>query len=71
MKGLFQRSIDNKEKILIFYIDSKNQVTQRYVRVISMDDNSIVAFCYWRKKVRTFKLENILSAEQVKKRVGA
>lgn len=71
MKGLFQRSIENKEKIVIFYIDSKNNVTQRYVRVISMDDNCIVAFCFWRKKVRTFKFENILSAGPINKRVGA
>ncbi|MFS0674241.1 hypothetical protein [Ornithinibacillus sp. 179-J 7C1 HS] len=71
MKGLFLRSIENKEKIIIFYMDSKSQVTQRFVRVISMRDESIVAFCYWRKKIRTFKLENILSAGPVRKKLGA
>ncbi|GIO26371.1 hypothetical protein J43TS3_09820 [Ornithinibacillus bavariensis] len=71
MKGLFQQSIDNKEKIVIFYIDNNNNVTQRFIRVISMNGNTIVAFCYWRKKVRTFKLENILSAGPNRKRVGA
>ncbi|WP_339213972.1 hypothetical protein [Ornithinibacillus sp. FSL M8-0202] len=71
MKGLFHRSIENKEKIVIVYIDSKNNVTQRYVRVISMDDDSIVAFCFWRKKVRTFKFENILSAGPIRRKLGA
>ncbi|MFS0672061.1 hypothetical protein AB1K81_02570 [Ornithinibacillus sp. 179-J 7C1 HS] len=71
MKGLFQRSIENKEKIVIFYIDNKNNVTQRFIRVISMDDNSIVALCYWRKKVRNFGFENILSAGPINKKVGA
>ncbi|WP_255247456.1 hypothetical protein [Paucisalibacillus globulus] len=71
IKGLFLRTIENKKKIVIFYIDNKNQVTQRYVRIISMDDSSIVAFCYWRKQIRTFMLENILSAGPIRKKVGA
>ncbi|HAM81825.1 hypothetical protein [Ornithinibacillus bavariensis] len=71
MIGLFQRSIENREKIIIFYIDNKNQVTQRYIQVINMNTQSLTAFCYWRKKVRTFKLENILSAGPIRKKVGA
>ncbi|GIO28647.1 hypothetical protein [Ornithinibacillus bavariensis] len=71
MIGLFQRSIENREKIIIFYIDNKNQVTQRYIQVISMNTQSLIAFCFWRKKVRTFKLENILSAGPIRKKVGA
>lgn len=69
MKGLFLRSIENKEIISIIYIDSKNQVTQRIVRVISMNDDSTVAICYWRKQVRTFKLENILSTGPIRNRL--
>lgn len=69
--NLFNRSLQHKEKIMIFYIDSNNVVTQRIVRVISINDDSIVAFCFYRKKVRTFKLNNILSAGPVNKRVGA
>lgn len=61
MKGLFKRSIENKEKIIIFYIDSNGKVTQRYVRVLKMYDSHILVYCYYRKKVRTLKLDNILS----------
>jgi predicted DNA-binding transcriptional regulator YafY len=71
MRGLFLRSIDRKEKIVIFYMDRNHQVTQRYIRVISLQDQSLVAYCYWRKKLRTFKLDNILSAGPVQKKVGA
>ncbi|KPH76060.1 WYL domain-containing protein [Oceanobacillus caeni] len=67
MKGLFQRSIDNKEKIIIFYMDSNNQVTERYIRVLKLHDNYILAYCYYRKQVRTFKLDNILSAGPIRK----
>ena len=69
--NLFNRSLQQKEKIMIFYIDNSNNVTQRIVRVISINADSIVAFCFYRKKVRTFKLNNILSAGPVNKRVGA
>ncbi|MEN2768501.1 hypothetical protein [Ornithinibacillus xuwenensis] len=71
MRGLFLRSIDRKEKIVIFYMDRNHQVTQRYIRVISIQDQSLVAYCYWRKKLRTFKLDNILSAGSLQKKVGA
>jgi predicted DNA-binding transcriptional regulator YafY len=71
MKGLFLRSIENKEKIIIFYVDSKNIVSQRYIRVIRMNEDSIVAFCYLRKKIRTFNMQNILSAGVLRRNIGA
>ncbi|WP_068672265.1 hypothetical protein [Oceanobacillus sp. Castelsardo] len=67
MKGLFQRSIDNKEKIIIFYMDRDNKVTERYIRVMKLQNDYALAYCYYRKKVRTFKLDNILSAGQTRK----
>lgn len=71
MQGLFYRSIEQKEKIIIFYINSDNQVTQRFIRVLKVNANHIMAYCYYRKQVRSFKLDNILSAGPIKQRVGA
>ncbi|GGA72366.1 hypothetical protein [Ornithinibacillus halotolerans] len=71
MNGLFLRSKENKIPIVIYYIDSQNNITQRTIRVVNIHDNFITAYCYLRKKVRTFKYENILSADTVRKRVGA
>ncbi|MBP1969116.1 putative DNA-binding transcriptional regulator YafY [Virgibacillus natechei] len=71
MKGLLTRSVESKEKMVIFYIDSRGQVTQRYIRVLQVNDGLILAYCYYRKEVRVFKLDNILSAGPIKKRVGA
>jgi predicted DNA-binding transcriptional regulator YafY len=67
MKGLFIRSMERKEKIVVFYMDSDNNVTERYVRVLKMNDNHILVYCYYRKKVRTLKLDNILSCGPVRK----
>lgn len=67
MKGLFDRSMKSNETIMIFYIDKENSVTQRYIRVISIHEDFLTAYCYWRKQVRHFKLENILSAGPVRR----
>ncbi|WP_087973233.1 hypothetical protein [Oceanobacillus rekensis] len=71
MKRLFIRSIQNKEKIVIFYIDQENKVTQRYIRIISIHDHSVLAYCYYRKGVRSFRKDHILSCGPIKKGVGA
>lgn len=71
MNIILNRSLQHNEKIMIFYMDSAGNVTQRYIKVNSINENTIVAYCYWRKKVRTFKLDNILSAGPSNKRMGA
>lgn len=71
MIGLFTRAIANKEKIVLLYIDQNNCITQRFVRVLKMKHDSILVFCYYRKKVRTLKLDNILSAAVMNGKIGA
>ncbi|GAA0434259.1 hypothetical protein GCM10008934_24620 [Virgibacillus salarius] len=50
MKGLLNRSAENKLKIIIFYTDSNNNVRERYIRVLEVNDKSIMAYCFYRKK---------------------
>jgi len=71
MKGLFLRSMEAKEKIIIFYIDGDHKITERCIHVLKWNDTHILAYCHYRKKIRTFKLENILSAGPMKKKEGA
>ncbi|CEI80602.1 hypothetical protein J18TS1_37940 [Oceanobacillus oncorhynchi subsp. incaldanensis] len=71
MIGLLHHSLDKKEKIMIYYIDRHNNVTQRVIRVVGIDDKRILAYCYYKKQVRSFKIENILSIGCVKRSVGA
>ncbi|WP_373895734.1 hypothetical protein [Virgibacillus sp. CBA3643] len=68
MNGLLINAVEHKEKIVVFYIDAKNNVTERVIRVISIDEDTIVAYCYYRKQVRMFKLGNILAAGSVRKK---
>lgn len=71
MNGVFKRSMETKQKIVVFYMDGNQQITQCFIRVLKMDDTLVLAYCYYRKSVRTFKRENILSAGPTKKKVGA
>lgn len=71
MVGLLNKSLYEKEKIMIYYMDSKGKVSQRIIRVVGVDDKRVLAYCYYRKQVRSFKMENILSCGQVKRSVGA
>lgn len=71
MKGLFLRSIQQKQKITIYYMDRNNHITQRSIRVLRMHDDYIIAYCYYRRKVRMFKFASILSAGEPENTQGA
>lgn len=71
MIGVLNSSLVRKEKIMIYYMDSQSQVTQRIIRVVEFKGNSILAYCYYRNQVRSFKLENILSYGKVRRSIGA
>ncbi|OEH53466.1 hypothetical protein AQ616_17370 [Oceanobacillus sp. E9] len=71
MKGLLENSKELKSKIMIYYIDTNNEVTQRIISVVEIKREHVIAYCHYRKQVRSFKFENILSCVPVKRRVGA
>jgi predicted DNA-binding transcriptional regulator YafY len=71
MKGIFLRALEEKERIIMMYLDRNNQLTERVVRVIKMNGDAVLVFCYYRKQLRTFNINNILSAGPIKRRVGA
>ena len=51
--------------IEMIYIDAKGKLTHRHVRVISVQDDHLVAFCYLRREVRRFTIINIFGAVKV------
>ncbi|WP_152654519.1 hypothetical protein [Oceanobacillus sp. CFH 90083] len=60
-KGIFE----------MIYLAADQRVTQRFIRVIEVHEKDILAYCYYRKQLRLFKLENILSIQKVNRRAGA
>ncbi|WP_072890726.1 hypothetical protein [Ornithinibacillus halophilus] len=71
MNNLYLQSKQRKQNLMIFYMDQSNNITQRIIRVVDIKENAIVAFCYYRKQVRTFKINNILSVAPTGKKIGA
>ncbi|AUJ23232.1 MULTISPECIES: hypothetical protein [Virgibacillus] len=71
MNSMLQWSKENKQKLVLFYMDQNNRVTQRFIRVIEIYEDSFIAFCFYRKQVRRFKFSYILSCARVKRRGSA
>src|SRR5690625_188818 len=71
MKAFIMNAMQTKATIVIYYLDRHGKITQRYIRVLQLTEDHVLAFCFYRKKVRTFKLENMLSADKIRKRTGA
>lgn len=68
MEGLLNRALTEKQKLEMIYIDSEGNMSQRVVRIVDVRNDSILAYCYFRKEVRSFKRDNILSVGLFKDR---
>lgn len=55
MDGLFARSLDKNEKLVVIYMDSRGEVSQRSIRVMDIRGEDILVHCFAREKVRTLK----------------
>jgi predicted DNA-binding transcriptional regulator YafY len=60
---LIESALANQRPIEIVYQDEKKVLTQRIIRVRNIVSGLVVAFCYYRRENRTFKLDEILSAQ--------
>jgi predicted DNA-binding transcriptional regulator YafY len=60
---LLETALNDKCPVEIIYEDDKGNLTHRTIRVRNIVAGLVVAFCYYRRENRTFKLEGILSAE--------
>ncbi|MGI6126076.1 MAG: hypothetical protein ACOYEF_03840 [Planifilum sp.] len=49
----------------IIYMDEKGEITQRRIRIRSLGEDLVEAYCYERKGVRRFKRSNILAAREL------
>ena len=66
MKGLLLRAVSNGTILEMIYQDCKGNISQRRIKVLSVNDEAFRAYCYTRRQQRTFKLCNILSVGQVR-----
>lgn len=67
MKGIILRSASNGELLEMIYQDNKGNISQRRVKVLSVNDESFRAYCYARRQQRTFIVRNVLSVGPARK----
>jgi len=63
MNGLLVRSFEYQQPIEVIYMNSKGQMSQRTIRVLSVTDQYVKSYCYAKRQIRTFRKENILSGQ--------
>lgn len=68
MIGMLKRALNEQSTIEIIYMSKGGIVTGRLIKVLDLTEKSLTAYCYLRKKRRTFLLENILSADVPRRR---
>ena len=63
MRRAFERYVG--QTIDIIYLDRHNKLSQRRIRVLSVDSECMTAYCYVRKAPRLFRNENVLAVMPV------
>ncbi|PFR93545.1 hypothetical protein [Priestia megaterium] len=69
-----RKAFNESRNIEIMYLGGKGEVSQRVIRILEINEHTIKAYCYYKKAVRLFKIENMLSGRIImpyKKRKGA
>ncbi|HWO75019.1 MAG TPA: hypothetical protein VNM69_03760 [Bacillus sp. (in: firmicutes)] len=46
----------------IIYESKQKQLTQRKIKILEIQESQVKAYCYFRDQIRTFQLDQILSA---------
>lgn len=50
----------------IIYIDQAENLSQRHIQVITQREKMILAYCFTKRQIRSFVLQNILAIKKVK-----
>lgn len=57
--------------VQLIYVDQKHQVSIRDVRVISVKDDRLKAYCFTAQAIRIFNLDGIVDVELINSRKRA
>ncbi|MGM0902469.1 MAG: hypothetical protein ACQEXB_15385 [Bacillota bacterium] len=73
MQNILVRAIEQQQLVQIIYLDTNQKITQRMVKLHAVTDKHLKGFCYLRKQVRLFMIDQILATSPLKppnKRLG-
>ncbi|MEW9501804.1 transcriptional regulator [Jeotgalibacillus marinus] len=61
MKNKLFYAMESNQMVEMIYMSNRGQISQRRINVLKVNESSMVAYCYLRRKQRTFSYSNILS----------
>jgi predicted DNA-binding transcriptional regulator YafY len=67
MNLMLRLSLEQEVPLEMIYLSKNGAITQRRIKVLQIQNGYIRAYCYLRKMNRTFKIDDILSAQLVNK----
>ncbi|WP_164669321.1 hypothetical protein [Virgibacillus doumboii] len=67
MDRLLFQAAQTGQKLKMIYLDADNKTSYRIIRVFGVKQHTVMAYCFKRRKIRTFTKANILSVEPVRK----
>ncbi|SHJ13723.1 hypothetical protein [Lutispora thermophila] len=62
IEHILKASLERGRVITIIY-NGESGISGRNIKVLEFKGDKVKAYCYLRKQIRYFKIENILSAE--------
>lgn len=68
MIRLLKRAVASHSKLEMIYINKEKQISQRVIKVLDVEDQTVKAYCYTHRQFRTFNINNILSIGPIQKR---
>ncbi|MEH7391502.1 hypothetical protein [Bacillus sp. JJ1474] len=66
MRSLLLKAAASGGLLEMIYQDCKGNISQRRIKVLSVNEETFRSYCYIRQKQRTFKISNILSVGPVR-----
>ncbi|TCS93156.1 hypothetical protein [Hazenella coriacea] len=60
---VLRRANVSGRRVKIIYLNQNNQITQRWIKIFSMNEEKVKAYCYLRQAPRWFDRHQILAAE--------
>ncbi|MEW9669997.1 WYL domain-containing protein [Ammoniphilus sp. 3BR4] len=61
-----QRYLTSGQLVEIIYLNQQGQISQRKLRLYSIDGDQLKAYCLTRSSIRSFSIKNILALASVK-----
>lgn len=62
------KASQEQHKIVTIMYQKGEEVTQRNIRVIDMDQDTVKAMCYLRHQPRVFKKDSIIAADYIRRK---